>query len=180
MSDQLGLSGVQVKEICKEPDPATKEYIFQQTMYRIKDPRRSLPFYTGVLGMRLLQKLDFPDMKFSLYFLGYERADDVPADPRELAEWTFSRKATLELTHNWGTESDPDSHYHNGNSEPRGFGHIGIMVPDVDAACDRFQQLNVEFVKKPSEGKMKGLAFIKDPDGYWIEILNNKTMAAGP
>nr|CAD7571170.1 unnamed protein product [Timema californicum] len=163
----------------------SQDFIFQQTMYRIKDPRRSLEFYTQVLGMRLLQKLDFPDMKFSLYFMGFEAAADIPVDPKDRTQWTFSRKATLELTHNWGTESDPDSHYHNGNEEPRGFGHIGIMVPNVDAACERFEKLNVEFVKRPNDGvscllflgKMKGIAFIKDPDGYWIEILNAKNMA---
>ncbi|XP_021935418.1 lactoylglutathione lyase isoform X2 [Zootermopsis nevadensis] len=172
MGDTTGLSNTEAKEICNPPDPETKEFIFQQTMYRIKDPRRSLEFYTKVLGMTLLQKLDFPEMKFSLYFMGYEKAEDIPSDPIAHSEWTFSRKATLELTHNWGTESDPDSEYHNGNSEPRGFGHIGVAVPDVDKACERFEKLNVEFVKKPNDGKMKGIAFIKDPDGYWIEILS--------
>jgi len=70
----------------------------QQTMYRIKDPRRSLEFYTGVLGMRLLQKLDFPEMKFSLYFMGYEPAEDIPAAHTDRTRWAFSRKATVELT----------------------------------------------------------------------------------
>nr|CAD7264014.1 unnamed protein product [Timema shepardi] len=177
MGDTHGLSNAEANQFCVEPDPSTKDFIFQQTMYRIKDPRRSLEFYTQVLGMRLLQKLDFPDMKFSLYFMGFEAAADIPVDPKDRTQWTFSRKATLELTHNWGTESDPDSHYHNGNEEPRGFGHIGIMVPNVDAACERFEKLNVEFVKRPNDGKMKGIAFIKDPDGYWIEILNAKNMA---
>ncbi|XP_012175731.1 lactoylglutathione lyase isoform X3 [Bombus affinis] len=177
MGEHTGLTNCEARELCKKPDPATNGYIMQQTMYRIKDPRKSLPFYTEVLGMQLLQKLDFPEMKFSLYFLGYENPKDIPTDKRESIEWTFSRKATLELTHNWGTETDPDPKYHNGNTEPRGFGHIGITVPDVEKACKRFEMLNVEFVKKPNDGNMKGIAFIKDPDGYWIEILNPVNIA---
>lgn len=70
----------------------------QQTMYRIKDPKISLPFYTGVLGMTLLQKLDFPAGKFSLYFMGYENPNDIPADDLERTRWCFSKKATIELT----------------------------------------------------------------------------------
>lgn len=67
-------------------------------MYRIKDPRASLPFYTGVLGMTLLQKLDFPESKFSLYFLGYESPTDVPVGNAQRTQWALSRKATVELT----------------------------------------------------------------------------------
>ncbi|XP_076313898.1 glyoxalase 1 isoform X2 [Tachypleus tridentatus] len=171
------LTDDEVVKACSEPDPSTKDYFFQQTMFRIKDPKASLDFYTRVLGMRLLQKFDFPAMQFSLYFMGFENAEDIPKDNSERTAWTFSRKATLELTHNWGTENDPNFSYHNGNSDPRGFGHIGIVVPDVDKACERFEQLGVGFVKKPNDGKMKGLAFIKDPDGYWIEIFNNKNIA---
>lgn len=55
-------------------------------------------------------------------------------------------------------------------------GHIGIAVPDVEKACDHFYENGVEFVKKPNEGNMKGLAFIQDPDGYWIEIFNPHTV----
>ncbi|XP_042395310.1 lactoylglutathione lyase isoform X1 [Zingiber officinale] len=160
-----------------ELDDATKGYFLQQTMFRVKDPKVSLDFYSRVLGMSLLKRLDFPDMKFSLYFLGYENTASAPSDPTERTVWTFGQKATLELTHNWGTESDPEfKGYHNGNSEPRGFGHIGITVDDTYKACERFERLGVEFVKRPDDGKMKGIAFIKDPDGYWIEIFDLKTI----
>lgn len=156
---------------------ATREFIMSQTMLRIRDPQKSVPFYRDVLGMTLLNKFDFPEMKFSLYFMGYLRPEDgkLPSDPVDRAEFTFNQKAAIELTHNYGTESDAAfAGYHNGNADPRGFGHIGITVPDVYAACERFEKLGVEFVKRPDDGKMKGLAFIKDPDGYWIEVLSAK------
>ncbi|HCW89968.1 MAG TPA: lactoylglutathione lyase [Marinobacter sp.] len=156
------------------PVPETEGFVFNQTMMRIKEPGRSLDFYTRVLGMHLIRKLDFPEMTFTLYFLGYltdREMNVVPQDDAHRTTYMFGREAILELTHNWGTEDDKDFAYHNGNDEPRGFGHIGIAVPDVYAACDRFAKLDVPFVKKPDDGKMKGLAFIQDPDGYWIEIL---------
>ena len=157
----------------------TSDFILNQTMLRIKDPALSIPFYTDVLGMTQLVKWDFPAASFSLYFLGYPDANDgpVPDDPAELARWVFSRKALLELTHNWGTEDDPDFSHHNGNDDPRGFGHIGITVPDVYAACERFEAMDAPFVKRPDDGVMKGLAFIRDPDGYWIEILSSTGLA---
>lgn len=172
----MALSDEEAKKACVAPGPETDGFFFQQTMLRVKDPKKSLDFYTRVMGMTLLLKLDFPAMEFSLYFMGYEKAEDIPSDPKERAKFCFSRKATLELTHNHGSEND-DKSYHNGNSDPRGFGHIGIVVPDVYKACERFEQQGVSFVKKPDAGKMKGLAFIKDPDDYWIEILNPTNMA---
>ncbi|KAE8778644.1 lactoylglutathione lyase [Hordeum vulgare] len=137
-----------------EVDPATKGYFMQQTMFRVKDPKVSLDFYSRVMGMSLLKRLDFPEMKFSLYFLGYEDLSAAPVDPVQRTGWTFGQKATIELTHNWGTENDPEfKGYHNGNSDPRGFGHIGVTVDDVYKACERFERLGVEFVKKPDDGK---------------------------
>lgn len=157
-------------------DSATKGFYFQQTMIRIKDPKRSLEFYTKVLGMSLIGKFDFPSMNFCNYFVGYENAEDMPGvvDSPERRQWTLSRPATLELTHNYGTETQEGQVYHNGNSDPRGFGHIGIAVPDVYEACARFEKLSVPFQKTPDGGKMKGLAFIRDPDDYWIEIIDGK------
>lgn len=155
-------------------DPQTHGYTFNHTMLRIKSPDRSLDFYTRVLGMTLVKKLDFPDMEFSLYFL-------AGLDPEEVDEWseddddrlveTFSRRSVLELTYNWGDEDDDSVRYHSGNDEPKGFGHIGVAVPDLEAACARFEKLGVEFVKRPDEGTMRDIAFVKDPDGYWIEIF---------
>jgi lactoylglutathione lyase len=144
-------------------------------MLRIKDPKESVPFYCDVIGMELLEKFDFEEMGFSLYFLGFKAALDGerPEDKGDRIEWIFRQSALLELTHNWGTESDESfTGFHNGNSEPRGFGHIGISVPDVRAACERFEKFKVPFVKRPDDGSMKGLAFIQDPDGYWIEVLS--------
>jgi lactoylglutathione lyase len=160
------------------PD-GTAGFVLNQTMLRIRDPKPSIAFYTEVLGMTLLQKLDFTEMKFSLYFLAYlAEGETIPADPVERAEFIFTRETTLELTHNWGTESDPDfAGYHSGNSDPRGFGHLGISVPDVAAACARFEALGVPFKKRPSDGTMKDIAFITDPDGYWLEILSPAGMA---
>lgn len=70
----------------------------QQTMFRIKDPKVSLPFYSQVLGMKLLTKSDFPDMKFSLYFMGYEESTPGELGTRSRTEWAIGRKATIELT----------------------------------------------------------------------------------
>ncbi|HJO67764.1 MAG TPA: lactoylglutathione lyase [Sphingomonas sanguinis] len=157
----------------------TESFALNQTMLRIRDPQPSLAFYQDVLGMTLLQKLDFEEMKFSLYFLAYlAEGETIPEDPAERARFIFNRETTLELTHNWGTESDPDFRgYHDGNADPRGFGHIGISVANVTEACARFEAMGVPFKKRPQDGKMKDIAFITDPDGYWIEILSAQGMA---
>ncbi len=155
---------------------ATADFVLNQTMLRIKDPVASTTFYQEVLGMTLIDQFDFPDMAFSLYFMGYP-SEPVPKDRAERAQWLFEQPALLELTHNHGTEADPAQRYYNGNDDPpefRGFGHIGISLPDVYAACERFERMDVEFVKRPDDGNMKGLGFIKDPDGYWIEILSSR------
>jgi lactoylglutathione lyase len=159
---------------------ATAGYVMNQTMLRVRDPEVSVAFYRDILGMTLLDRFDFDEMKFSLYFMGYLDADEsIPSAKAERAKWLFGRAALVEITHNWGTESDKDfAGYHDGNAQPQGFGHIGISVPDVYAACERFAEHKVEFVKRPDDGKMKGLAFIKDPDGYWIEILSPHGLSA--
>lgn len=158
----------------------TEDFVLNQTMLRVRDPDASLAFYRDVLGMTLLQRLDFEEMAFSLFFLAFlKEGEVVPEEPAARARFIFGRETTLELTHNWGTEADPAfGGYHDGNADPRGFGHIGIGVPDVAAACARFETLGVPFRKRPQDGTMKDIAFIADPDGYWIEILSAGGMTA--
>jgi lactoylglutathione lyase len=160
--------------LCENRDPATEGFVFNQTMLRIRSPEVSLDFYTRIMGMTLVKRLDFEAMQFSLFFLAAIDEQDLgywSEDPKERLVQTFGRPAMLELTHNWGTETDSEFSYHNGNDEPKGFGHIGFAVPDLDAACARFEELGVSFVKRPQDGKMKEIAFIRDPDGYWIELF---------
>jgi len=158
---------------------ATRGFVFNHSMLRVKDPEVALDFYTRILGMRVLRKLDFPEMKFSLYFL--HRSVDGERAPDDLGErtaWTFAQRGILEFTHNWGTEDDLDFKYHDGNAQPQGFGHLCFSVPDLDAAVTWFDENQVTFVKRPEQGKMKDVAFIKDPDGYWIEIVEPARLKA--
>jgi len=169
----------QAPGLCESPDEATRGFGLNHTMIRIKDPERSLDFYTRVLGMRLLRRLDFDELNFTLYFLAFlddQAAEDVPTERGPRTTWTFAQRGVLELTHNWGTENDPAVRYHNGNDEPQGFGHIAITVPDVHAACQRFEELAVPFVKRPDSGNLQGIAFIQDPDGYWVEVVQADMM----
>jgi lactoylglutathione lyase len=157
--------------VAAEPPPATRGFVFNHTMMRVKDPAVSLDFYTRILGMRLLRKLDFAEMKFSLYFLARTDGEAVPEDISERTVYAFSRCGVLELTHNWGTETDSNFKYHDGNAQPQGFGHICFSVPDLAAAIRWLDENGIVYVKRPEQGKMRNIAFIKDPDGYWIEIL---------
>ena len=158
--------------VCAQPSDASAGFVLNHSMLRVKDPAVALDFYTRVFGMRVLRKLDFPEMKFSLYFLHRPVAGAAPPqDESERTAWTFSQAGILELTHNWGTEADADFKYHDGNAQPQGFGHICFSVPDLDAAVRWFDDNQVPYVKRPEQGKMKDVAFIKDPDGYWIEIV---------
>eukprot|EP00756_Hemistasia_phaeocysticola_P030828 Hpha_TRINITY_DN16312_c1_g1::TRINITY_DN16312_c1_g1_i1::g.59589::m.59589/K01759/GLO1, gloA; lactoylglutathione lyase len=160
---------------------------FQQTMLRIKNPEVSVPFYQKNFGMELIHRADFPQWKFSVYFLELPREGQTLPKPgtAESEKYAFSMEGTtLELTHNHGSESDDDFKVWNGNtgadaSGPnkadapafRGFGHIAFNTDDVYASCAKLEADGVKFQKKPDEGTMKGLAFALDPDGYWLEIV---------
>lgn len=138
-----------------------------QTMLRIKDPKKSIPFYLS-LGMKLLQVKHFDT--FSLYFLG---SGSIVNDNDD-ADMKNRFHPVLELTHNHGTELDPHFRHYNGNEADRpGFGHIGFLCDDVYDFCRVYATVFPEygFRKEPDAGSMKGLAFVYDPDGYSIEII---------
>ncbi len=101
-------------------------------MIRVKDAEKSLQFYQDVMGMKLVRTVEMKPAKFNLYFLGYETSGDQ-----------HHAEGLLELTWNYGTEKDPDFTYHNGNTEPQGFGHICVSVDDLQAACNRFEAKGV-------------------------------------
>lgn len=122
------------------------------TMLRVVDLEKSLAFYTEILGMKLLRRSDYPDGKFTLAFVGYGSEADG---------------AVIELTHNWGVEK-----YELGNA----FGHIAIEVPDAYKACAEIKQRGGKVVREA--GAMKHgntvIAFVEDPDGYKIELIQKK------
>ena len=157
----------------------TAGFRLNHTMLRVKDPEASLAFYTRVFGMQVMRRLDFEELRFSLYFLAKpEEGDRVPEETGARTVWTFRQKGLLELTHNWGTESQDDFAYHDGNAQPQGFGHICFSVPDLDAAEAWFDANDVTFVKRSDQGKMKDVIFVKDVDGYWIEVIQADRLSA--
>lgn len=123
------------------------------TMLRVGNLERSLHFYTEVLGMRLLRKQDYPDGKFTLAFVGYQ--DE-------------SEGAVLELTHNWD-----QSRYELGTA----YGHIAIEVDDAYRACDEIRALGGKVTREagPMKHGSTVIAFIEDPDGYKVELIQAKT-----
>ena len=122
------------------------------TMLRVVDLDRSIAFYTEVLGMRLLRRNDYPEGKFTLAFVGFQ--DEAEG-------------AVIELTHNWGVES-----YELGN----GYGHIALEVPDAYAACEAIKARGGRVTREagPMKHGTTVIAFVEDPDGYKIELIQSK------
>ena len=124
------------------------------TMLRVGDLERSLAFYTEVLGMRLLRRKDYPAGRFTLAYLGYGEERDT---------------TVLELTHNWDTSS-----YEIGT----GYGHLAIGVRDIQAVCAAIRAKGGRVVREP--GPMKHgstvIAFVEDPDGYKVELIEQASL----
>lgn len=119
------------------------------TMLRVVDLDKSIAFYTEVLGMRLLRRQDYPEGRFTLAFVGYQDERDG---------------AVIELTHNWDTDA-----YDLGNA----FGHIAVAVPDAYAACDAIRARGGRVVREagPMKHGSTVIAFVEDPDGYRVELI---------
>ena len=119
------------------------------TMVRVGDLDRSIAFYTDVLGMKLLRRKDYPEGRFTNVFVGYE--DE-------------SKSAVLELTHNWDTKS-----YDLGN----GYGHVAIAVDDAYKACEEVKKRGGKVSREagPMKHGTTVIAFVEDPDGYKIELI---------
>ncbi|TCS64167.1 lactoylglutathione lyase [Varunaivibrio sulfuroxidans] len=131
----------------------TQNFRFLHTMIRVFDLEKSIDFYTRHLGMKVLRRSDYPEGKFTLCFLGY--GDE-------------NSHTVIELTHNW----DQAESYNLGTA----FGHLAIGVPDIHGACEAMKSEGVPIPRPP--GPMKHgatvIAFIEDPDGYKIELVEKK------
>jgi lactoylglutathione lyase len=121
-------------------------------MIRVGDLQRSIDFYTQVMGMRLLRKADYPGGRFTNAFVGYDEE---------------SKSAVLELTHNWDTAS-----YDLGS----GYGHVAIEVEDAYRACDEVRNRGGKVTREagPMKHGTTVIAFVEDPDGYKIELIQRK------
>ena len=126
-------------------------------MLRVDNLQRSIDFYTQVLGMQLLRRSENPDYKYSLAFVGYE------GNPAQ---------AEIELTYNWGTEA-----YEMGTA----YGHIALGVPDAYASCEKIKAAggNVTREAGPVKGGSTIIAFVTDPDGYKIELIQRVEGTSG-
>ncbi|MFA6309925.1 MAG: lactoylglutathione lyase [Sterolibacterium sp.] len=124
------------------------------TMLRVGDLDKSLAFYTEVLGMRLLRRTDYPDGKFTLAFVGFQDERDG---------------AVLELTYNWGVDR-----YEIGS----GYGHIALEVDDAYAACAEIKRRGGSVTREagPMKHGTTVIAFVEDPDGYKIELIQRKAV----
>jgi len=123
------------------------------TMIRVNDLEESIKFYQDLFGMKLLRKADYPDGKFSLAFIGYGGEDT---------------NTVIELTHNWET-----SHYDHGNA----YGHIAIEVDDAYKSCEDIKSKGGKVIREagPMMHGTTVLAFVEDPNGYKIELIQKGT-----
>jgi lactoylglutathione lyase len=128
------------------------DFSYLHTMLRVGNLEQSIAFYTKLLGMKELRRADYPDGKFTLVFLGYGGEDS---------------HTVLELTYNYGVE-----HYEQGTA----FGHLALGVPDIHATCEQLRFAGAKITREPGPMKFGRtvIAFIEDPDGYKIELIERR------
>lgn len=129
----------------------SEEFSYLHTMLRVKNLDESVNFYTKLLGMKELRRREVPDGKYTLVFVGYGHEPEY---------------TVLELTYNWGTDN-----YDMGT----GFGHLALGVPDIYATCDKLKQAGVKIPRPPGPVQFGTtvIAFIEDPNGYKIELIEH-------
>ena len=129
------------------------KFRFLHVMIRVMDLDRSIDFYTRQLGMQLLRRKDYPGGKFTLAFVGYGEEKD---------------STVIELTYNW----DQQHPYNKGDA----FGHLAIAVPDIYGTCTKLAERGIRITRAPGDMKhgKSVIAFIEDPDGYKIELIERK------
>lgn len=140
------------------PQPHNGSMRLLHTMLRVGDLDRSIAFYTQVLGMSLLRRSENPEYRYSLAFLGFDGGNPGQAE--------------IELTYNWGT-----TQYELGTA----FGHIALGVPDAYAACERIKAAGGQVTREagPVKGGSTVIAFVTDPDGYKIELIQTRSTPDG-
>ncbi len=127
------------------------------TMLRVSSLERSIDFYTNVLGMRVLRIRENPEYKYTLAFVGYTEETE---------------NAVIELTYNWGVD-----HYDHGDA----YGHIALAVEDVAATCEHIRNAGAKVTREagPVKGGSTMIAFVEDPDGYKIELIQASDAGKG-
>lgn len=137
--------------------PHQANHRVMHTMIRVRDLDASLDFYTRLLGMKVLRRKDYPEGRFSLAFVGY--GPEI-------------NHAVVELTHNW----DQDKDYEIGT----GYGHLAIAVDDIYATCAELKEKGAKVIREagPMKNDTLHLAFVQDPDGYKVELIDSKTAVA--
>lgn len=153
----------------KDPQ-ASSTYFHHKTIY-IGDflsnqlTHLSVKFYE-FLGLEIIQKVVHSKENFDLYTLAY----NFP-ERKSFKSHSTDRQGGLQLKHQHGSENDESFKVHNGNSDPgKGFGHVCISVDNIQAACQRIEDGGYRFKKKLSDGQMRNIAFVLDPDNYWVRL----------
>jgi lactoylglutathione lyase len=131
---------------------AMSEFTFLHTMLRVRNLEESVAFYTALLGMKELRRTEVPEGKYTLVFVGYGNE---------------TNSTVLELTYNWGVDA-----YEMGTA----FGHLAVGVPDIYATCETLRKAGVKISREPGPVKFGTtvIAFIDDPNGYKIELIERK------